>query len=330
MDTRPLDGVCDSGSGTAPMVTFETRHAHKIVGSPLHSTVKDIQSRLRILVVDGTTWEPIWNRLVSDYHYLGHRRMLGQRLKHLALVDDTPVAALGWRAGSRALAPRDYYIGWSMEQRYDRLHQIVNNNRFLIAPWVFVRHLGSHILARIVKQLPDDWQLKYHTQLLLLETFVDPQRFSGTVYRASNWIHVGSTKGYTKQGRGYRFHGHPKDVYVYPLRPDFRQIIGCLEPSRPIPERHSPWPAVKETMMIHKHDWHPGILEDCGVTADRVAELTDRLTEFHASFSRVFNRSNQQLYGCVYLRGLLSQLGVNSKSHRSEELCENLLGCSCF
>ena len=90
---------------------------------------------------------------------------------------------------------RDRFIGWNAAQRAARLHLVVNNARFLILPWVHPRNLASRVLARISKRLPQDWQQRYGYRLLLLETFVQSDRFVGTSYRAANWISVGHTQG---------------------------------------------------------------------------------------------------------------------------------------
>ena len=121
---------------------------------------------------------------------------------------------------------RDQWIGWDWTQRAGRLSQIANNTRFLLLPWVRVKHLASHILGRISRQLRADWQAKYRQPVDLLETFVDRQRFAGTCYRAANWMSLGQTKGRGRQGPSSNTLSTPiKEVYVYPLHPQFRQHL---------------------------------------------------------------------------------------------------------
>ncbi len=120
---------------------------------------------------------------------------------------------------------RDRYIGWSHEQREKRLGLLTNNTRFLILPWVNVKHLASCVLAMCLRRLNCDWMQKYGSDLALVETFVDTERFKGTCYRASNWLFVGQTKGRSRQDRYSRKKVPIKDTYVYPLRKDFRKLL---------------------------------------------------------------------------------------------------------
>ena len=141
------------------------------------------------------------------------------------------LAVLGFGASAWKAAPRDRFIGWSVAQREARLHLVVNNARFLILPWVHVRNLASAALAHISRRLPDDWLARYGYRPLLLETFVQSDRFVRTSYRAANWTHVGQT-----QCRGkldvHRTHTLPrKDIWLYPLRRDFcRRLCARLNP----------------------------------------------------------------------------------------------------
>jgi len=136
-------------------------------------------------MVRNTSLEPLWDKLVRQYHYLGHRKMPGAQLKYLAFSNDFPVAALSFRSASLKLKPRDCFIGWSKEQREEHLLKLANNNRFLILPWVRVKNLGSYLLSHIIYNLLKDWYLYYGQKLLLLETFVDSRLYCGTVYRAA-------------------------------------------------------------------------------------------------------------------------------------------------
>jgi hypothetical protein len=106
---------------------------------------------------------------------------------------------------------------------------IANNSRFLILPWVGVRHLASHLLSQIARRIDADWQRRYHHGLYLLETFVQSDRFRGTAYQAANWVHVGQTTGRTRQSQQHRdnaVHAPVKDIYLYPLGSDGRERLG--------------------------------------------------------------------------------------------------------
>lgn len=191
-------------------------------------TLKDIKP-IDIILVSGTEEEFIWDDLVYHYHYLGHNKMTGRRLKYLVIHKQRPLAALGFHSASLKLESRDQYIGWSVKQRKQQLNRVVNNNRFVIFPWVKVKNLASYVLSHTLKKLPEDWNNKYNTKPLLVETFVDLDRYHGTCYQAANWTLLGETKGYTKKGKGYEYHGNKKAIYVYPLDKNFRKTMGCKQ-----------------------------------------------------------------------------------------------------
>ncbi len=142
----------------------------------------------------------LWNEYIHRYHYLGHKPLPGAQLRYFVRVDQQIVALLGFGAAAWQIAPRDRLIGWSHEKRQLNLPLIVNNARFLILPWVSSKNLASKILSRVTRRLPDDWQRKYTIRPVLLETFVDTERFAGTCYQAANWTYIGQTKGRGKRG----------------------------------------------------------------------------------------------------------------------------------
>ena len=169
-----------------------------------------------------------WNELVGKYHYQGYKIIVGNFLKYIAYLKDTPVAAMGWGSAAWSLAPRDKFIGWDRELKDKNLHFIANNIRFLILPGVKIKYLASHLLSINIKRIGKDWQDKYGYPIYLLETFVESGRFLGTSYRAANWVYLGKTKGYSKKGSSHSRHKNIKDIYVYPLTPDFRERMGAL------------------------------------------------------------------------------------------------------
>lgn len=168
----------------------------------------------------------LWREFVTRYHYLGYTPMAGAQIRYFArTADGEIVALLGFGASAWKLASRDQFIGWSPEQRQARLHLIVNNARFLILPWIQMKNLASTLLGQAARQLPDDWQRLYSYRPVLLETMVEQGRFAGTSYKAANWIRLGETAGRGKMDR-YKLRALPvKDVYVYPLTPDFRSTL---------------------------------------------------------------------------------------------------------
>jgi hypothetical protein len=163
-----------------------------------------------------------WRAHMERFHYLGDAALVGESLRYLAQLDGEMVALLSWGAASLRNGPRDGYVGWDEATRKTKLDRVVNNARFLILPWGRRPHLASRVLAANLRRLSRDWQEAYGHRVVLAETFVDPSRFRGTCYRASNWIPVGETKGWSKSGGTYRFNGQPKSVWLYPLARDFK------------------------------------------------------------------------------------------------------------
>ena len=177
--------------------------------------------------VETRTDSALWNELIERHHYLGYQPLPGAQLRYLIARGDNLLAAVGFGASAWKVAPRDRFIGWTLEQRRDHLHQVVNNARFLILPWIHSPNLASHLLARLARRLPRDWERRYGYSPVLLETFVEHQRFRGTCYRAANWIHVGQTRGRGKLDRHRHFAVPVKDVFLLPLCRDFRQRLGA-------------------------------------------------------------------------------------------------------
>jgi len=184
---------------------------------------------LEIRQVRRTPEEALFGRLLQSHHYLGYTRPVGEHLKHLVYARGRPVACLAWSSAPRHLGPRDRFIGWSPEQRRVHLHLIAYNTRFLILPSVRVRHLASHVLAQAARQLSADWERLYAHPIHLAETFIDPERFRGTCYRAANWIYLGLTTGRGKDDQTNRPNRSLKELWVYPLRADFRRRLGALD-----------------------------------------------------------------------------------------------------
>jgi hypothetical protein len=167
-----------------------------------------------------------FNAYLARYHYLAYRSTVGENLGYLVRDRhgrDLACALFG--AAAWKIQPRDGFIGWSDDQRRTRLGRVVNNSRFLILPWVRVPELASHILGRVARRVARDWQAHYGHRVVLLETFVERDRFRGSCYRAANWIGVGQTQGRTRQDRAHRLQAPVKEVLVYPLQADFREEL---------------------------------------------------------------------------------------------------------
>jgi hypothetical protein len=169
--------------------------------------------------------EAHFNSLLEQYHYLRYQQPVGEHLKYLVSAKGQVIACLAWCSAPRHLASRDRFIGWSAEARKRNLRMLAYNTRFLILPWVQVPHLASHILGRMAKIVPHDWQQLYAHPVYWLETFIDPARFKGTCYRAANWQHLGSTTGRGHNARMNKRTQPVKELFGLPLTPRFRQLL---------------------------------------------------------------------------------------------------------
>lgn len=190
----------------------------------IQSTVPEL-GPIEIRQVRRTPEEKLFGSLMQAHHYLAYTQPVGEHLKHLVYARGTPIACLAWSSAPRHLAPRDRFIGWSKEQRKAGLGAIAYNSRFLILPWAKVPHLASHVLARVAPVVSADWQKLYQHPIHLLETFIDPERFRGSCYRAANWIYLGQSTGRGKADLTHRANRSLKELWVYPLTKDFRQRL---------------------------------------------------------------------------------------------------------
>jgi hypothetical protein len=167
----------------------------------------------------------LWNEYIERYHYLGYTPLPGAQLRYFIRAGEQIVALTGFGAAAWQTAPRDKFIGWNHDQRKKNLHLIVNNARFLILPWVQSKNLASKILSLSTRHLPNDWEAKYNVRPVLMETFVQKDRFAGTCYRAANWILCGETKGRGKLGVAGKISVPIKDVWVYPMEKKFKDLL---------------------------------------------------------------------------------------------------------
>lgn len=177
--------------------------------------------------VRGRERSALWNRLIERYHYLGYTPLPGAQLRYLVHGAPGVLGAIGFGAAAWKVAARDRWIGWDTPTRERGLARVLNNARFLLLPWVSVRNLASKVLALAARQVRADFPRAYGIEPVLLETFVEVGRFTGTCYRAANWLELGRTTGRGKCDRHNRATLPVKAVYVQALRADFRQVLGA-------------------------------------------------------------------------------------------------------
>jgi hypothetical protein len=192
---------------------------------PVRGPLRGLQP-LEIQLVRRTREEPLFNSLIEQYPYLGYEQPVGEQLKYLLKVRGQAIACLAWSSAARHLGARDRFIGWDAPTRRRNIRFIAYNSRYLILPWVEqAPHLASHILGQVARRIARDWQRVYAHPVYLLETFVDPERFRGTCYRAANWIEVGQSTGRGKDCPTWTPNRSIKQILVLPLDRRFRQLL---------------------------------------------------------------------------------------------------------
>ncbi len=189
----------------------------------------DVQD-LRLVLVCTDEEKRIWNELMLTEHPLKACTLVGRQLRYLINSRHGWLGGFGFSAAALQLEARDQWIGWDKEQRQTHLHRVIGMSRFLIRPSVDCHNLASKVLSMSVARLAVDFEQRYHYTPYLIESFVDLERYSGTSYRAANWIDIGQTKGRGRQDRFTQSALSRKAIYVYPLNREFRQQLG-LSPS---------------------------------------------------------------------------------------------------
>ncbi len=170
--------------------------------------------------------EPMFKGLMQKHHYLGWLPKIGNTIWYVAIYQGKWHALLIFSAAALKCRARDQWIGWDYRHQYDRLNLIANNSRFLILPGKHKKNLASKILSLCKKRIQQDWMDYFGFPLLLMETFVDPARFTGTIYKAANWHFTGVTRGYQRIQKGYsNTSKNPKMVFVQPLKRNARALL---------------------------------------------------------------------------------------------------------
>jgi Domain of unknown function (DUF4338) len=207
-----------------PLVRRVRPGAALVDATPIQGCLPEIQP-LRFAQVRRTSDEPLFNSLMEHYHYLAYKQPVGENAKYLVWANGRPIACLAWSSAPRHLGSRDRFIGWSAEARRRNIRCVAYNTRFLILPWVRIENLGSHILGRMAAQISNDWQRMYAHPIYMLETFIDPERFRGTCYRAANWVLLGRTTGRGKDDQTGRPNRSIKEIWGLPLHRRFRELL---------------------------------------------------------------------------------------------------------
>ncbi|MDP7269302.1 MAG: DUF4338 domain-containing protein [Pirellulales bacterium] len=197
--------------------------------SAIVGSIKELKP-FEIRQVGHTADEKLHASLIEQYHYLGYSHPVGEQRKYVVFARERPVGCFSFSAASRHVACRDRFIGWDAEHRKKNIHFIAYNTRFLLLPWVAVRHLASHLLSRIAKVVALDWESTYNHPIYYLETFVDTEKYSGSCYRGAGWVYLGETTGRGGNDQTHKVNRSIKAVWGYPLVDEFRERM-CADPS---------------------------------------------------------------------------------------------------
>jgi Domain of unknown function (DUF4338) len=196
--------------------------------TPIHCTLESLQP-VSLELVEALGVRQQARELLAQYHYRGFNGAVGENIQYLAKdARGRELAVMVFGAAAWKVAVRDQFILWSAAQGARHLGLLANQQRFLILPWVEVPDLASHLLALALRRLSRDWQSRYGHPIWLVETFVETDRFVGTVYKAAGWLCLGQTTGRTRQDRQHTLQTPAKTVWVRPLHPRFREALCAL------------------------------------------------------------------------------------------------------
>jgi len=193
-------------------------------GAEIRSELGELRP-VALEVVLGKEEAGLFNEYVERYHYLGYRKPFGCVLRYFVVSGGQALGCLLMAGAAKSIGVRDRWIGWTERQRLRNLPWIINNNRYLIFPWVRVKHLASHVLAQLARRVRVDWEGHWGYKPVLMESFVDPARYQGSCYRAAGWSCLGQTTGRGLRRPGREYTTTRKMIYVKPLVGDFREQL---------------------------------------------------------------------------------------------------------
>lgn len=229
---EPVNSTRSSTAAFIPEKNFQIEIPENYSEEMMDFSTKKIH-QLHFVLTDSKEKRTLWREAIQRFHYIGTSGLFGAQLKYLVYgniqsehhkCESILLGVLGFAASTWRLASRDQFICWTDEQREKNLQLIINNARFLILPWIKSKNLASRILGQITRQVANDWQENFHYRPLLIETFVELDKFRGTCYKAANWQKIGVTKGYSLSHRK-KEHISKKAVFIYPLHKKYKQLL---------------------------------------------------------------------------------------------------------
>jgi len=281
---------------------FDKNQPPKYDQTPLAGDISDYQEELVLFRADRTEFETFWDEMIRQNHYLGYSQTWGD-IKYIAMLGSRIVGAISFSHAAYHLSPRDEYIGWDKATREALLPHLVSNNRFLIFPWIHIRNLASRILSLSLSHLRTDWAMRFGVSPYMVETFVDKTLFHGTCYRASNWIYLGETKGYSRTSvNSYAYHGQKKDIYVILIDKTFTKQF------KPDVSRLNKDREEIMTMLNGIPMWHETLLNDVGIKGNVVKQINDLFADYTAIYLPHLGRKEHKEHFITYQMGLMSNL----------------------
>jgi hypothetical protein len=265
--------------------------------------------RLRLIGAETDPAHRIWNRLMAREHPLGDRPLVGAQLRYLIECDQGIVGAFGFGPAAYHLECRDRWIGWSGRARLQNLGRVIGLSRFLIRPALRVPNLASQCYGLALRQVGSDWQARYGTGPVLVETYVDRVRQAGRSLAAANWRRIGQSKGRGRDDRRREHSKTLKDVWVYELNAKARACLQVTELEKLAPRsvfapvRSSDW--AREEM--------DGVqLGDARLNQGVPALLAARWKRPQNSFWRSFDSPAQAKAACRLVENPRGQISLNS------------------
>lgn len=227
-------GCCQLPESKNPQPKTKPKRLTEPVEQPINipTLVEQIQ-KLQLIRVENDNEMRIWNELMIQDHPRGAGPLVGAQIRYLIHSEHGWLGGFGFSASALQLKDRDQWIGWDVETRQQYLYRVINLSRFLIRCSVQCHNLASRVMGMVLNRVTDDFELRYGYRPWLVESFVDQSLYTGTCYKASNWIEVGQTQGRGRQDSSHRNEESIKAIYLYPLESDFRDRMGVELPARP-------------------------------------------------------------------------------------------------
>ncbi len=258
-----------------------------------------------------------WKAYIQTYHYLEYKHPVGAHIGYF-IISEARQQKLGCllftASAALSLAPRDKLIGWGKKHRQKLLHLIISNNRFLIFPWIDVRNLASHALSLAAKQISNDWLNIHGYKPVLIETFVDTTKYSGTCYQAANWQYLGKTKGRGRFDPTHECKQTIKDIYIYPLESNFQDTLTSYQSSSALKKKYR-----NDVQLSNTHS----VTNDFIMLWERVVTIINEIASQYDELWQVRRRVINSMLIILLIFRLVCSKNTQSYGTTIDELWDN-------